>query len=314
MAFGNISTLYLPTAANAGASQWGTDVRKLLNAADATADLTTVTDHGTGGAVVRTADPYSTNATDGVEANFGWAVTPADMDSVTGARRFFPAGNHTLTARMSHNAATGWNATVVVYVYRVASAANGRARTLLGSASANAELPAASAQVVAVVPVALPEIVFAADETIQYSMEFNVGGVAVVGRLVTFHAGTSAGTAARIDTPVLRVLADTTGAATGVGTAAGETGKVLAAQGAATGLGTAAGALSAQAATTGAATATATAAGQASAVAGTTGSADGLGVAAGLGGKVLGTVGAVEIGPGGGGTTTYVRPIFVFDD
>ena len=97
----------------------------------------------------------------------------------------------------------------------------------------------------------LPEVIFAAGETVQYSFEFNVAGIAIVGRTATFFAGTHPAVATTIATPKLGVLADTTGSATGVGAASGVTGKVLAALGSSTGVGTAAGSGGSRATTTG---------------------------------------------------------------
>lgn len=305
MAFGNISTLYLPTAANAGASQWGTDVRKLLSAADAGSDSTTQTDHSTGGSVVRTVDPYTTSTTDGTEANFGWAVTPSDMNSVSGARRFYPAGNHTATIRMRSEAATGVASTLTMYVYRVSDAAGGRARTLLGSAGATVTFPALSGEVTGTVTVALGEVIFAADETVQYGFELTCAGVVVTGRINTFFLGTQSSVASRVDTPRLGVLADTTGSAAGAGSASGEGGKVLGTIGSATGLASVSGSMGSTAGTTGTAAGTSTVDGQGSSVAGTTGSASGTSTVAGQTSKVLGTTGTVNIG---GGAPTDFTP------
>lgn len=316
MPFGNISTLHIPRSALAGASQWGSDVRKLLDAAGGGSEFTTETNHSTGGAVIRTVDPYTSSVADGTEANFGFAVTPSDMNSVAGALRFYPAGNHTASFLMAHTtsvppAATG---TLTMYVYRVGPAA-GRTRTLLGSGTASIAVPALGAGVTASVTVALAEVIFAADETIQYSFEFSIAGVAVTGRLIGYAFPYDDGTTAvpaKIVTPRLGVLADTTGTATGTGTAAGVTGQVLETLGTATGTGVAAGVGASRAETTGTAVGSGVASGLVSSVAGTTGTATGAGTAAGLASKVLGTTGMVEIG--GGGTTIINRRVFVFDD
>ena len=312
MAFGNITTLYLPTAANAGASQWGSDVRKLLDSADTGSDATTKTDHGTGGAVNRTADPYTTSATDTTEANYGWAVTPTDMNSVSGARRFYPAGNHVLTIRMGHTGAAGATGTLTLYVYRVASAAAGRGRTLLGSNTSSVVLPALAAEVTATCTVTLAEVIFEPDETVQYSVEFNVTGIVVTGRVVTFFCGTQTSVAARVATPKLGVLADTTGSSSGAGAADGVSGKVLGTVGSAAGTGSASGSMSSTAATTGTASGTGAAAGVGGSIAGTVGAAAGAGTATGLTSIVLGTVGTVEIGSGSGGTVLH--PVYAMSD
>lgn len=205
MAFGNISTLYLPTAANAGASQWGTDVRKLLDSADAGSDATTKTNHGTGTtAVVRTADPYTTTAADLDQTLYGWAVTPSDMNSVAGARRRLPAGNHVATLRVGHTAATAKNANFAMYVYRVGNAAGGRARTQLGTAnSGTVSIPALAGELTVNITVALSEIILEADETLQYSFEVGAAGTVVTGDVITFFTGTQSSVVGRIDIPQL---------------------------------------------------------------------------------------------------------------
>lgn len=203
MAFGNISTLYFPIAGSAGSSLWGTDVRKLLDSPDATADSSTLNQHGTGGATTRTFDPYSTSAADADQTLFGWAVAPTDMNSIAGARRYYPAGDHVVTARMAQSAAAAAVVTVTVFVYRVGNAAGGRVRTLLGSASATPTLGALNAVSTVTITVALSQIIFEADETIQYSVETNVAGAAITGRNVQFRTGTDGGVAVRVDTPLL---------------------------------------------------------------------------------------------------------------
>lgn len=280
MPFGNISTFYLPTAANAGASLWGTDVRRLVTFIDPPSDATSKTNHSTGGAVTRTVDPYTTTTTDDVQANFGWAIAPTDMGSVAGAKRFMLAGDHVATVRMGHNGATAVTGTLFLFAYRVA--AGTRARTLLGSDSASFNLPINAGEVTASVALTLPEIIFEPDETIQYSYEVSCAGIALVGRILTFYTGTQAGVAARMDTPTLGVLADTTGSATGLGLATGTTGKVLGSVGSAAGIGTGIATGASTAETIGSAIGAGTAAGMTSAVAGTTGAATGTGTAAGI--------------------------------
>ncbi len=221
MAFGNISTFYLPTAANAGASQWGSDVRKLLSSVDASNDETTVTDHGTGANNTRTCDPYTTTTADLTQADYGWAVTPSDMNSVSGARRFFPAGNHTLTIRTnSSQAMTGNFANYVFYIYRVGPAP-GRTRTLLGSttgASFNyGTVPSIrQTQTISVNP---GEVILEPDETIQYSLEHTSPGLVITGRLNRHSTGSQGGVDIRIDQPGLATRYDETLAATMKGAA-----------------------------------------------------------------------------------------------
>lgn len=313
MAFGNISTLYVPTAGLAGASQWGTDVRKLLSSADPDVDATSITDHSTGAAVTRTVDPYTTKATDDTQANFGWAITPTDMNSVAGARRFYPAGSHTVSVRMGHSGATAATGTLTMYVYRVGPAPT-RTRTLLGSNTGSVALPTLGGDITATVTVALGEVIFEADETIQYSWEFNVAGIPITGRTATFYTGTHPSQVTQIATPKLGVLADTTGTATGSGVASGTSGKVLGTTGTTTGAGTATGVGASTATTTGTASATSTVVGQGSSVAGTTGSASGSGTATGQASIVLGTTGTVEIGAGGSEPVIETTVIFAVLD
>lgn len=296
MAFSNITTLYVPTAGNAGSSQWGTDVRKLLDSADADSDSTTKTDHGTGGAVNRTIDPYTTSSADGTEGNYGWAITPTDMNSVSGARRFYPAGTHSITIRMGHNGATGATGTLRLFAFRVASAASGRTRTQLGSGSTSVALPALAGEVTATVGMSLAEVIFEPDETIQYNLEYSVAGIAISGRVVTYFTGTQSSVVAKIDTPKLGVLADTDGTASGTGAATGAGGLVLGTVGTAAGTGAASGVMSSTATTTGTASGTGAASGAMSSIAGTVGSASGTGSASGATSIVLGTVGTVSIG------------------
>jgi hypothetical protein len=289
MVFANINTVYLPLAASAGASLWGTDVRKVLASPDATSDATTKTDHSTGGAVVRTVDPFTTSTTDTTESNFGFAIAPSDMGGSLGARRYYPAGAHTLTARMGHTGATAADGTLFMYAYKV-GVGPGRIRTLLGNGSATVSFPLSSGEVTAVVTATLPEVIFEPDETIQYSYELSLAGIALLGRIATLFTGTQTAVAAKVVTPGLRVLADTVGNATGLGDAAGVMGKVLNTIGTATGLGSASGVMGATSTTTGSAFGLGTVTGLGSSVAGAIGSASGSVSVSGLGGKVLGTV------------------------
>ena len=311
MAFGNITTLYLPTDANSGSSQWGTDVRKMLDTADTSGGSESGTNHGTGGATQRTFDPYSTTSADLDQTLYGWAVTPSDMNSVAGARRFYPGGDHTVTARFRHSGATAQTGTLYMYVYRVGPSPS-RTRTLLGSNTGSVALPALAGTVSGSCTVALPEVIFEPDETIQYSFEFNVSGIIVTGETVFMNAGTFSGITSRIETPKLGVLADTTGSASGSGTADGVSGLVLGTEGTATGTGSASGSMSSTASTTGSASGTSTVDGLGSSVAGTTGTASGTGTAAGLASIVLGTVGTVNIG-GGGADWPVVSPTKVVE-
>ena len=305
MAFGNISTLYIPATAAGGSSLWGTNVRQLLDVADPLGQESAAV-HGTGGAVTRTYEPYATSTADSDQSLFGWAVTPTDMNSVSGARRFFPAGSHTTSTRMRHSASLAQTGTLSMYVYRVGPAP-GRTRTLLGSNTASVSLPVLAGTVTATVTVTLGEIIFEPDETIQYSYEFNVSGVAITGENTWFNGGTAGGVVATISTPKLGVLADTTGSSSGSSTGSAVGGKVLGTQGTSTGTGTAAASMGSTAAATGSAAGSATVDGQGSSVAGTVGTASGLATVTGLASIVLGTVGTVEPAAGGG-TTVIGKP------
>lgn len=314
MAFGNIATFYLPVAASAGASQWGTDVRKLLDAADAGSDGTSQTNHGTGGNARRTVDPYTVTAADADDSLYGWAITPADMNSVSGATRFFPAGDHVATIRLGHNASTSTGVSLWLSAYHVGAAPT-RTRTLLGNVSGGATLPALSGEVTCTATLPLPEVAFGVDETIQYSFEITAAGVAVSGRIVQFFTGTRSAVEAKVVTPGLKTLGDTTGTATGAATASGTSGKVLASVGSAVGAATPSGVAGATSSTTGSAAGVATVAALGSSVAGTTGSAAGVATTSGQVGVIVGTVGTVTVGGGGGGGTTVIkRPILIFDD
>jgi hypothetical protein len=299
VAFGNITLLYIPVAASAGASMWGTDVRKLLDAPGGAADGTSTTVHGTGGATNRTVDPYTASGSDFDQSLYGWAIAPSDMNSVSGARRFYPAGTYGVGLRYGHNGATAATGTLRLYVYRVGPSPS-FTRTLLGSASNSVSLPVLAGEVTATCTTGtLAEVIFEPGETIQFSFEFEVAGIPISGRTATFYTGTQSGVVAQIATPKLGVLADTTGTASGSGAADGVTGKVLGTTGSATGLGDATGAMSSTGAMTGSASGSCTVTGLGSSVAGTVGTASGVGTATGLASIVLGTVGTVDIGGGG---------------
>lgn len=219
MAFGNVSTFYFPTAANAGASQWGSDVRKLLDSADAGSDGTTITNHGTGsGVVTRTCDPYTNNASDLTQADYGWAVTPTDMGATAAANRMIPAGDHIVTWRVDPSDALSSNPIIHVYVYKVGSAAASRARTLIATDSATIAVSLGAATT-GTITVTCPEIIFGNDETIQYSLECEVAGVVITGRTVVHFTGTNGGAQIRVDHPGLRYNHIVSGDTVGKGTA-----------------------------------------------------------------------------------------------
>lgn len=215
MPFGPVTALYLPVAANAGASLWGTDVRKVLDTADAGLDQTTLTQHGTsGGLTTRTCDPYTTSTADSDQTLFGWAIQPSDMGSVAGAFRGFPAGNHVFNGRLDNSdSVSSRTATVTMYAYRVGPSPT-RTRTLLGSASNSVSIPVSTPVSIAVT-LALGEIIFAADETIQYSFEIEAIPIAISNHTVRFLTGTEAGNQIRVNTPALQTILPEEGTFTG---------------------------------------------------------------------------------------------------
>lgn len=313
MAFGLVSTLYFPdTSANSvGTFDWGTDIRKLITTALGSSANSTQMNVSTGGAVTRTFDPFSTSTADLDQTLYGWAIQVADMGSATGALRFFPAGNHTMTATMNQSTVLSVAGTVTMYVYKV-GAAPGRTRTLIASNSAAVTWPATGSFVTATVTVACPAITFAVDETIQYSFELNAAGT-IGGRIIAFFTGLSNSVQARIDTPELGIVASGVGASSASASTAGAAGIVLGTAGASSASSSAAGTFSARADMAGAATASSSAAAVGSSVAGTVGAAAGAATAAGAASRVLGTVGTAQVG-GGGGTTTIKRTVLLFDD
>lgn len=202
MAFGVITTLFFPVTANAGASMWGTDVRKLITPADAGNDAATKFAMSTNAAAhTVTADPYTSQTLDLAEADYGWAIQPSDMNSVAGALRAMGAGNHVALLRIQSTTATNPNGSLTMFAYRVGPAA-GRARTLLGSATITGQTFDTTIRTYTIT-LALGALVFAADETIQYSFELNGQGVAITGKNNSFYTGTITAIPAKIDFPAL---------------------------------------------------------------------------------------------------------------
>jgi len=153
---------------------YGTDIDALLETSPAVSSTTTRNNHGTGGEQTITFDPNTTRSTAGSVDTFGWAVQEASMDSQATARRLIRAGDWTFTVQMT-GSATGLNACFLsVQVYRVAAAPS-FTRTSLGTAEINFGLPLPVGGVQDIV-VTLPEIVLAADETIQYTLRSRMPG------------------------------------------------------------------------------------------------------------------------------------------
>lgn len=283
MPFGTVSTLYFPVAGSAGSSMWGTDVRKLNTSADAGVDTTSQVQYGTNTALqTRTVDPYSTVTADLDQTLYGWAVAPADMGSTADFIRYYPAGNHVLTGRVTQTSLSAADITVNLYIYRVGPSPT-RTRTLLGNGSATVNAGALSTPVTVTVTVALGSVTFAADETIQYSVECQSTGVAITGKNGEFRTGTDSGVAIRMDTPPLKTISAT------VGTAADP-------------VGSASGVLSARASMAGTASGTSTASGVPTGITGFAGSAAGTSAAAGVLGGRAGMTGSA----GGSSTASAV--------
>lgn len=297
MAFGAITTLFFPVTANAGASLWGTDVRKLITPADAGNDASTKFAMGTNTAAhTVTADPYTSQTLDLAQADYGWAIQPTDMGSVAGAQRFMAAGNHVGSLRLQSTTNTNPNGSLTMFVYRVGPAA-GRARTLLGSATVTGQTFDTTIRTYTIT-VALAAVTFAADETIQYSFELNGQGVAVTGKNNSFYCGTITAIPAKIDFPTLDTILDTTGTAAGTSTVAGVGGLVLAGTGTAGGGSTVVGVGAGFDKTTGTASGTSTVAGVGAGVTSAIGTAGGTSVVSGVAAAVDSATGAA------GGTST----------
>lgn len=315
MAFANgTTTVYFPIAGSAGSSLWGSDVRKVLASPDATADATTICNHGTGtGAANRTCDPYTTSTADLTEADYGWAIQPSDMGSVAGAERMMLAGNHVFDAHVSTNALTGAVVDVKFTAHRVGPAA-ARTRSTIATTTAvglnfgNTGLGGSDITVT----LAAPEIIFEDDETLQYSLEFSTPGVPVTGKTTILNTGTASGNATRVTFPALKTVARTASAMTGTGTLDGTSGKVLATGAALTGSGALAVTQGATAATASAMAGVGTLAPTVSSVAGTSVAMSGSGTLDAKTSKVLGTTSEMTVAGGGG--DTFIRPVFVFDD
>lgn len=291
MAFANGTTTgYLPIAP--GSSLWGTNVRKVIASADATSDNTTVQNYGTNtGTQTRTVRPMANSAGDADETLFGWGIQSTDMNSVSGAQRMMAAGTHSFIAHVETNSVLGANVTVNFWVYKIGSAAGGRVPTQVAVNSlATTFGAAATGGSDLTVTASVPEIVFDADETIQWSLEFLSPGVAITGKTSTIYVGThSAGTQARVTFPALKTVAPTTGSSTGAGSASGVTGKVLGTEGSGSGSATASGSMGSTGGMVGASAGNGTASAVGASIGGMTGSSVGAGAAAGS----LGAVGSM---------------------
>ncbi len=312
MAFGNISTFF--TNGNTGfisAGVGGNRIAALRATVDTTESATTQTTHPANSSTRRVVSPYQTSANAGPDSTRGFAVATADMGSVVGALRFFPAGNH-----IANFYATGGNNlgnnTYFLRAYRVGPSPTFTKTQIGGEASATGSgLGAAIA-----VSLALPEIIFQAGETVMWEWDVQTNPGVVTGT-VTISLGTSSGLTGsivgRIETPELGVLAKTRGNADGVATVDGRAAILLPTRGDSAGVATVSGQLSALAAFVGSSAGEAITTGLGSAVAGAIGTSSGQATVSGQVTAVVGTVGTVNIGAGGG-TITNVFPVFTSSD
>lgn len=311
MAFANGTTVvYFPIAGSAGASLWGSDVRKVLSSPDATADATTICNHGTtSGAQNRTCDPYTTSTADLTEADYGWAIQPSDMGSVTGALRMIPAGNHVFDAHVSTSSLTGSTVDVKFTAHRVGPAA-GRTRSTIATTTAVGLTfgNTATGGSDITVTLACSEIVFENDETIAWSLEFSSPGVVVTGKTTILNTGTASGNATRVTFPALKTIAPTEVAMTGTGSLTGGSAKLIGTASAMTGAGTMSAAQGATASMSSSMTGSGTLAGSMGAVAGTSSAMTGTGTLNAAAGKIIGT--SADMTVAGGGGTTVIAPVF----
>lgn len=293
MAFGNISTLFLPSTF-ASAAVGGTRIASLRDVVDAAESTNTVVSHPSNTVTRRAVIPYQTSTIGAPRDDYGFAISPADMGGASGARRFYPTGDHVYQGYAAGGNTLG-NNTYRLTAYRV-GASPSFTKTLIGgpASTTGAGLGAAIS-----ITLSLPEIIFEPGETILYALDSETNPGALQGS-ITFSLGTSSlltgSVVSRITTPKLGVLADTTGTATGTADVAGVGGTVLGTVGTAAGTSTTDGQLSAVAAFTGTAEGSSVVDGQLSAIAAFTGTAEGSSVVDGRTSIVLGTVGTVLIG------------------
>lgn len=297
MAFGTINAFY--TNGSGGfqsANVGGNRIAKLLASPDATTSTSTQTTHPANSSTRRVVSPYQASANAGPDSTRGLAIDPADMGSVAGALRFFPAGNH-----VAHFYATGGNTlgnnTYLLRAYRIGPSPAFAKTQIGGEASAAASgLGAAVA-----VSLALPEIVFLPGETILWTWDVQTNPGIVAGT-VTISLGTSSAlngsVVARMQTPELGILAKARGAAAGVAAVQGQASIVLPARGASAGVASVQSQASSTAGGQGRAAGVASAQAQGSAVAGVQGRAAGVASVTGQASVVLGAVGTAVVGSG----------------
>lgn len=268
-------------------------------------------DFGTSGAKTITVDPNTTGrTTTGVDPNLGWAINisgATGMDSTAAARRFIPAGTWSFQGTIGTLTPSLNGCQVTVYVYRVAASPS-TTRTLLFSAGVSAGL-VGTATNWAVTSASQPQIVLEAGETIQVTYTLGCTGQ-VGGLVISLQMGdslTNNDLLFQVPSPGIRTLRTETHSLVGVGLLT-------------------LGAKTVQFARTAVGVGTITVA--RSLVAAKTSSLVGKGVvsrtvqttkkAVDLLGRGT-TTGRIElpideVPEGGGGGTTIIRPLFMFDD
>lgn len=216
MPFGNINTFYIPEPGGAvgsgGPCPWGNDVQRFLDVIDPDADTTTGNVHSSNSNLVRVFNPFNSNQqiNEGNSTLYGWALHPtADMNSLAGALRAFPAGDHTLTVRTGSWGLLGSDHKLRLLVYKVAASGSGYTRTQLGSTGEGVANALGST---VTVTVTLPEIVFEPGESIQYTIQSQVN-TSFSQNSVALHLGTSSAAngseVSRVETPGLLTIAAT---------------------------------------------------------------------------------------------------------
>lgn len=277
---------------------WGTDIRAMRASSPADID-TTKADFGTsGGAKTITFDPLTTRSTTGIVDIFGWAwnslaASGDSLGSVAGAKRFYRAGDYTLSYELWTTLATGTTCTLTRRVYRVG--ADGTRVQVGAFTTGSISVGNSLSPTTYTTTVAVGEYIVEAGETILLVLACNSSSNAL-GNTITLRLG--ADTFEEIPSPGWLTLADTTGSASGSGVATGESGKVLATIGASIGEGSATGEMSSRADAIGSAAGVGAGSAQASSIAGTVGSSTGVGTGSGLTSIVLGGIGSVVIGAG----------------
>ena len=213
-ALGHVGQFYFPTNATKGASLWGTTVYALTYAADTADTTTTLTVASGSGSLSEIVKPFaSSNTADGSTRDlWGFGILPADMNSVSGATRYMPAGNHTATIVVKSSQTTGNNVTPSMFVYQVSSAATGRTRTLIASAN-GAQISGAlgGANATGSVAVSCPRIDLGPDETLEYALQLLVAQNVLSSTTITLTLGSTGLTTPALGTVYTAVLSESPG-------------------------------------------------------------------------------------------------------